>query len=117
MTIQRLDLAIPALNSQTVNLVLMDNGVPFNLTGFGVTFKAGPQPTTPATVLKTVGAGVTVTNAAGGAVSVAVSPTDFPDSGVQFWSLDVTQGGVPPTLQQRFFEGRIVITPSPAPPN
>lgn len=117
MTIQRLDLAIPALNSQTINLVLMDNGLPFNLTGFGVTFKAGPQPSVAATVQKTVGAGIAITNAAQGQIAISIGPADFPDSGVQFWTVDATQGGVPPTLQQRFFQGRIVITPSPAPPD
>ncbi len=117
MTIQRLDIALPALNSQTINLVLMNGGVPLNLTGFGVTFRAGPQPTAPATVQKTVGTGVTITNAAGGQIAIAISPTDFPDSGVQFWSVDVTQGGNPPTLQQRYYEGRIMVTPSPAAPD
>ncbi len=115
MTVQRQDLSFPAYNSQIIALVLKDGDNPVNLTGKSVLFKLSPQIGGDAIVQKNEGAGVViVAPATNGQITVSIGPTDIPDSGVFWYTVDVREGN-PVTSQTRYYEGRIVVTPSPAP--
>ncbi len=114
MTIQRLDLSFPAYNSQAIALTLKDGDAAVNLTGKSVLFKLAPQIGGDASLQKNEGAGVTIVNPVSGQILVVIGPTDIPDGGVFWYTVDVREGN-PVTVQTRYYEGRIVVTPSPAP--
>jgi hypothetical protein len=114
MTIQRQDLSFPAYNSQVINLTLKDGDVAVDLTGKSVLFKMSPQIGGDALIQKNEGAGVTIPVPANGQIAVAIGPGDIPDGGVYWFTVDVRVGN-PVTSQTRYYEGRVVVTPSPAP--
>lgn len=114
MTIQTLDLAFPALTSQNIPLALKNGDVPVNLTGKSVLFKAAPQPSSEAVVQKSENSGISIPIPTNGVIGISIGVSDFQEGGVFFWTVDVQEGN-PVNQRTRYYQGRIVISPSPAP--
>lgn len=87
------------------------NGAPVNLTGAAVRFRLASMTSTVSLIEKTQAAGITIPVPANGQISVAISDTDVPDSGLYNYAVDVTPSGGQVT---RYFEGRFVMRAGPA---
>lgn len=70
-------------------------GAPLNLTGLVLTFTVAASSQS-AVITKTIGAGITVTDALGGLATVTISPADtdgLEDRAELFWDLEVDSAG------------------------
>lgn len=81
--------------SRVLNNTISDSaGNPVNLSGATITFKAAKRRNGAAIITKSIGSGITVTNAGAGQHTVTLDPADTAAlRGVLFWHIRVTDVG------------------------
>ena len=70
------NLTMHAGDTKTIDIAFTDGGTPVIITGASIAFAVAWRPGGPAILTKTVGAGIVITNAAGGLARVTLSPAD-----------------------------------------
>ena len=113
MAASRFDMEIEQGATFTHSFAVIDNGVPRNIAGAAITFKArmdGSPLSTPLDIDLAVGTGVTITDAPNGAFSISVTnvATGLLTPGKRYnYTLKIILGGV----AQRLLQGVLTVSP------